>query len=157
MRIEKLTIKAQEALAAARDLADQRNHQEVTPEHLLFALLEQDQGVAGALLRKLGADPEAVSRKVEAVLEEQPQVRGATAEVYVGRRLKDMLDEATRQSQKFKDEYVSSEHLLLALSAKELGAASRVLTEAGVTHDALMRALAEVRSPTWPARASWTR
>jgi ATP-dependent Clp protease ATP-binding subunit ClpB len=145
MRVEKLTIKAQEALAAARDLADQRNHQEVSPEHLLFALLEQEQGVASALLRKLGADPEAVSRKVQATLEQQPQVRGATAEVYVGRRLKDMLDEATKQSQKFKDEYVSSEHLLLALAAKDLGAASRALSDAGVTYDALMRALAEVR------------
>src|SRR6185295_769330 len=130
MRLEKLTIKAQEALGAARDLADQRNHQEVTPEHLLFALLEQEQGVAGALLRKLGVDPEAVSHKVEAVLEQQPQVRGATAEVYVGRRLKDLLDEAGKQSEKFKDEYISSEHLLLALAAKELGAASRALAEA---------------------------
>ena len=145
MRLEKLTIKAQEALAAARDLADQRNHQEVTPEHVLFALLEQEQGVAGALLRKLGVDPETVSRKVEAALEQQPQVRGATADVYVGRRLKDMMDEATKQSQKFKDEYVSSEHLLLALAAKDLGAASRALEEAGVVYDALMRALAEVR------------
>jgi ATP-dependent Clp protease ATP-binding subunit ClpB len=145
MRLEKLTIKAQEALATARDLADQRNHQEVTPEHLLSALLSQEQGVTGALLRKLGVDPESVARKVDAVLEQQPQVRGATADVYVGRRLKDMLDEATKQSQKFKDEYVSSEHLLLALSAKDLGAASRALAEAGVVHDALMRALAEVR------------
>src|SRR5436190_3946512 len=140
MRLEKLTIKAQEALAAARDLADQRNHQEVTPEHVLQALLDQDQGVAGALLRKLGVEPEAVARKVDSLLEQMPQVRGATAEVYVGRRLKDLLDEATRQSQKFKDEYVSSEHLLLALANKELGPASRALAEAGVTADALMRA-----------------
>jgi ATP-dependent Clp protease ATP-binding subunit ClpB len=145
MRLEKLTIKAQEALAAARDLADQRNHQEVAPEHVLRALLGQDQGVSAALLRKLGADPDAVANKVDAALDQMPQVRGATAEVYVGRRLKDLLDEAGNQSQKFKDEYVSSEHLLLALVAKDLGAASRALTEAGVTKDALMRALAEVR------------
>src|SRR3954469_7950609 len=87
MRLEKLTIKAQEALAAARDLADQRNHQEVTPEHVLQALLAQDQGVATALLRKLGADPEAVASRTEAALDQMPQVRGATADVYVGRRL----------------------------------------------------------------------
>jgi ATP-dependent Clp protease ATP-binding subunit ClpB len=145
MRLDKLTIKAQEAVAAARDLADQRNHQEVTPEHVLHALLEQEQGVASALLRKLGVDPETVLHKVDAALEQMPQVRGATADVYVGRRLKDMMDEAAKQSQKFKDEYVSSEHLLLALVAKELGPASRALHEAGVVLDALMRALAEVR------------
>src|SRR5262245_39316431 len=117
MRLEKLTIKAQEALGAARDLADQRNHQEVTHEHLHLALLHQEERVAGALLRKLGVEPEAGSRKVEAALEQQPQVRGATADVYVARRLKDLLDEATKQSEKFKDEYISSEHLLLALVA----------------------------------------
>jgi ATP-dependent Clp protease ATP-binding subunit ClpB len=145
MRLEKLTIKAQEALAAARDLADQRNHQEVSPEHVLRALLDQEQGVAGALLRKLGVDPEAVARRVDALLDAQPQVRGATAEVYVGRRLKDLLDEAGRQSQEFKDEYVSSEHLLLAMVTADVGQVTRILKDAGVSKDALMRALAEVR------------
>jgi ATP-dependent Clp protease ATP-binding subunit ClpB len=145
MRLEKFTVKAQEALAAARDLASERNHQEVTPEHVLSALLAQEQGVVGALLAKLGADPEAIARRVEAVLTEQTQVRGATAEVYVGRRLKEFLDEATRQSQEFKDDYVSSEHLLLATVAKDFGAVSRVLTEAGVTRDGLLKALTEVR------------
>jgi ATP-dependent Clp protease ATP-binding subunit ClpB len=145
MRLEKLTIKAQEALATARDLADQRNHQEVTPEHVLRALLSQEQGVAGALLRKLGADPDALARRVDALLDAQPQVRGATADVYVGRRLKDLLDEATRQSQEFKDEYVSSEHLLLATVTADVGAATRALKDGGVTKDALLRALAEVR------------
>jgi ATP-dependent Clp protease ATP-binding subunit ClpB len=145
MRMEKLTIKAQEALATARDLADQRNHQEVTPEHVLRALLDQEQGVASALLRKLGVDPDVVRRKVDGALDQLPTVRGATAEVYVGRRLKDLLDEATSQSQKFKDDYVSSEHLLLAMASADMGAASRALREAGIEKDALMRALAEVR------------
>jgi ATP-dependent Clp protease ATP-binding subunit ClpB len=145
MRLEKFTVKAQEALAAARDQASERNHQEVTPEHVLHALLVQEQGVVSALLAKLGVDPESLARKVEAVLSEQPQVRGATAEVYVGRRLKEFIEEATRQSQEFKDDYVSSEHLLLALTTKDLGAASRVLADAGVTHDNLLKALTEVR------------
>jgi ATP-dependent Clp protease ATP-binding subunit ClpB len=143
--MDKLTIKAQEALGAARDLADQRNHQEVTPEHVLRALLDQEQGVSSALLRKLGIDPDEVKKKVDAALEQLPQVRGATAEVYVGRRLKDLLEEAARQSEKFKDEYVSSEHLLLAVVSADLGPASRALKEAGITKDALMKALAEVR------------
>ncbi len=145
MRLEKFTVKAQEALQSARDLASERNHQEVTPEHVLSALLSQEQGVVSALLLKLGSDPEAIARRVEAVLEQQAQVRGATADVYIGRRLKEHLEEATRQSQEFKDDYVSSEHLLLALVAKDFGPASRVLGEAGVTRDNLMKALAEVR------------
>ena len=145
MRLDKFTIKAQEALATARDLADQRAHQEVTPEHLLFALVGQEDGVVLAVLRKLGADAEAISRKVEAAIGRQPQVRGSTAENYVGRQLKDLLDEAARQSEEFKDEYVSSEHLLLAMLAKDVGDASRILREAGVRRDDVLKALFDVR------------
>ena len=145
MRLDKFTIKAQEALAAAHAAAEQRAHQEVTPEHLLRALLTQEEGVALAVLRKVGADPDGLLRKVDEVLAAEPQVRGATAEAYVGRRLKDLLDEAARQADEFKDEYVSSEHLLLALLSKDLGAASRVLREAGVDRDTVLKALAEVR------------
>jgi ATP-dependent Clp protease ATP-binding subunit ClpB len=145
MRLDKFTIKAQEALAAAQAEAEKHAHQEVTPEHVLRALLTQEEGVALAVLRKVGADPEGLLRKVDEALAAQPQVRGATAEAYVGRRMKDLLDEAARQSDEFKDEYVSSEHLLLALLSKDLGAASRVLREAGVDRDTVLKALAEVR------------
>jgi len=145
MRLDKFTIKAQEALAAARDLADQRAHQEVTPEHLLRTLVGQEEGVVLAVLRKLGADAEAIGRKADEALAKQPQVRGGSAEGFVGRRLKDLLDEATRQSEEFKDEYVSSEHLLLAMAAKDVGDASRILREAGVGRDDLLKALADVR------------
>jgi len=145
MRLDKFTIKAQEALAAAHAAAEQHANQEVTPEHVLRALLTQEEGVALAVLRKVGADPDALLQKVDEALAAQPQVRGATAEAYVGRRCKDLLDEAARQSDEFKDEYVSSEHLLLALLSKDLGAASRVLREAGVDRDTVLKALAEVR------------
>jgi len=145
MRLDKLTIKAQEALQAAHDLAEKRNQQEMTPEHLLLALLTQEQGVTGAILRKLGIDPEALATKVERTLDDLPQVRGSRAEVYVGNRLKDVIEDATRHSREFKDEYVSSEHILLALVDKDHGAASRVLREAGANKDVLLRALAEVR------------
>jgi len=121
MRLDKFTIKAQEALAAARDLADQRAHQEVTPEHLLRALVSQEDGVVLAVLRKLGSDAEAIGREVDEALDKQPQVRGSSADGFVGRRMKDLLEEATRQSVEFKDEYVSSEHLLLGMLAGEDG------------------------------------
>jgi ATP-dependent Clp protease ATP-binding subunit ClpB len=145
MRLDKFTIKAQEALQAAHDLAEQRHHQEMTPEHLLLALLQQEQGVVSAILRKLGIDPDALATRVERGLEELPEVRGSRADVYVGNRLKDVLEDATKQSKEFKDEYVSSEHILLALVDKDHGAASRALREAGANKDVLLRALAEVR------------
>jgi ATP-dependent Clp protease ATP-binding subunit ClpB len=145
MRLDKLTIKAQEAVAAARDIAEKRAHQELAPEHVLVALLQQEGGVSGALLRKLGADPEIILQGAERKLNEQPQVRGQTAELFIGRRFKDLVEEANRQATAFKDEYVSSEHFLLALVSKDLGAASSVLQEGGINRDALMKALAEVR------------
>ncbi len=145
MRFDKLTIKAQEAVAAARDLAEQRAHQEVTPEHLLSALVAQEEGVVLAVLRKLGADPDSIARRAEEAVAAHPQVRGSTADIFVGRRLKDLLDEAARQSEEFKDEYVSSEHLLLAMAAKDVGDASRILREAGVRRDDLLKALFDVR------------
>jgi ATP-dependent Clp protease ATP-binding subunit ClpB len=145
MRLDKLTIKAQEALQAAHQLASSRAHQELTPEHALAALLDQPDGIAGAILRKLGVDPAVVRQSVAEALDAQPQVSGAAADIYVGRRFNELVDQATRQSKEFKDEYVSSEHLLLALLAKDFGAASRALKDAGVRKDALMKALAEVR------------
>ncbi len=145
MRLDKLTIKAQEALKAAHDLAEQRSHQELTPEHALAALLAQDEGVASAILSKIGADVDRIEAELQKAIDDLPQVRGSSADIYFGRRFKEFVEEATKQSQAFKDDYVSSEHLLLALAAKDFGAASRVLKASGVTIDALMKALAEVR------------
>jgi ATP-dependent Clp protease ATP-binding subunit ClpB len=145
MRLDKLTIKAQEALQAAHELAASRAHQELTPEHVLAALLDQSDGITGAILRKLGVDPAMVRQSVAQALDAQPQVSGAASDIYLGRRLKDLIDEATKQSKEFKDEYVSSEHLLLALVSKDFGAPSRALKDAGVRKDALLKALAEVR------------
>jgi ATP-dependent Clp protease ATP-binding subunit ClpB len=145
MRFDKLTIKAQEALQAAHELAASRAHQELTPEHVLAALLDQADGITGAILRKLGADPPTVRKSVAEALDAQPQVSGGAGDIYLGKRLKDLVEQATKQSKEFKDEYVSSEHLLLALLSKDFGAASRALKDAGVRKDALMKALAEVR------------
>jgi ATP-dependent Clp protease ATP-binding subunit ClpB len=145
MRLDKLTIKAREAVQAAHELAGSRGHQELTPEHLLLSLLDQQDGVTGALLRKVGIDAAQVRQAGQTALDAQPQVRGSSADIYVGKRLTDLFEEATKQSKEFKDEYVSSEHLLLALVAKDFGAASRALKDAGVRKDALLKALAEVR------------
>src|SRR5450432_308295 len=145
MKLDKLTTKTQEALQQAQALAERRGHQELTPEHLLSALLTQEQGVVSALLRKVGVDLAMVQSRVDAALDAQPQVRGSTADIYLGRRLNDLLEDATRQSKELKDEYVSSEHILLALLGKDHGAASRALKDSGLRRDELLKALAEVR------------
>src|SRR5438105_4284857 len=80
MRLDKMTVKAQEALRAGHDLAEQRNHQEFTPEHVLSALLTQEQGITDALLKKMGVQVEAIQRANDAALNDQPQVKGAAAE-----------------------------------------------------------------------------
>jgi ATP-dependent Clp protease ATP-binding subunit ClpB len=145
MRLEKLTIKAQEALAAAQDLTETRGHQEATPLHLLAALVAQEDGVVRAVLRKTGIDPEGVAHKLDEALDQRPKVKGATADVYFGRALKDLFDEAGKQSEEFKDDYVASEHLLLAAISKDLGEVTTILREAGVNRDAILKALADVR------------
>ena len=98
-----------------------RAHQELTPEHVLAALLDQQDGITGALLRKLGVDPAhgpAVGRRARWTRSRRSAA--SSADIYVGRRLKDLIEEATKQSKEFKDEYVSSEHLLLALAGQGL-------------------------------------
>jgi ATP-dependent Clp protease ATP-binding subunit ClpB len=145
MRLDKLTTKAQEALQQAHALAESRAHQEITPEHVLATLLTQEQGVVPALLRKLGSEPGMIGQRVDAALDAMPQVRGGSADIYVGRRLKSLLEDAGKESQALKDEYISSEHLLLALADKNHGAAGAALREAGVRKEDILKALTEVR------------
>ena len=144
MRLDKLTIKAQEAIQAAQSLADQHEHQAVEPEHLLAALLQQREGVVAPILGKLGARADAVQRQVEAELARIPKVRGGTGQ-YLGERLRTCLDRAQQEAERLKDEYVSTEHLLIALAQDRDGTAGRALTAAGVTPDAIYKALVEVR------------
>jgi ATP-dependent Clp protease ATP-binding subunit ClpB len=120
MRMDKFTVKAQEALQAAQSLADQHGHQAIEPEHLLRVLLEQREGVVGPVLAKLGARPEAILREMNATLERAPKVRGASGQ-YLGERTRQALERAQAEAQRLRDEYVSTEHLLLALAQERDG------------------------------------
>src|SRR5213592_2576101 len=144
MRLDKLTIKAQEALQAAQALADQQSHQAMEPEHLLAALLEQREGIVGPVLAKLGARPDAIQQALRAELAKLPAVRGGSGQ-YLGERTRLALERAQAEAQRLKDEYVSTEHLLIALAHDRDGAAGRVLAQNGVTAEAVYKALAEVR------------
>jgi ATP-dependent Clp protease ATP-binding subunit ClpB len=143
-RADKLTLKAQEALQAAVALADSESHQQVEPEHLLVALLRESEGVVGPVLGKLGARPDALRREAEAEVRRLPKVTGGGGP-YVGPRLKAALDTAWTEAERLRDEYCSTEHLLVALAQDKDGAAGRLLRQAGVTPDAIYRALVEIR------------
>ncbi|HSM92444.1 MAG TPA: ATP-dependent chaperone ClpB [Anaeromyxobacteraceae bacterium] len=142
MRDEKLTLKAQEALQAAQTQARRRDHQAVDAEHLLLALLEQEDGVAGPLLEKIGAPPSGVVARVEDELRSVPRVAGG--EPYAGHRLMKLLDQAEQEAKRLKDEYVSTEHLLIA-AAREKGGAGEALRAAGATPERISAALKELR------------
>ena len=145
MRLDKLTVKAQEAIQAAQSLADQGSHQAIEPEHLLLALLQQQEGVVGPLLAKLGARPEALVRQVQAETDKLPTVRGGGGHQYASQRFEGLINRAREEAERLKDEYVSTEHLLIAIAQEKGGASSRILAAAGVTPEAIYRSLVEVR------------
>jgi ATP-dependent Clp protease ATP-binding subunit ClpB len=145
MRFDQLTIKAQEAIAEAQRDARARGNAELTGEHLLAALLSQSEGVVVPILQKLGVEPGALARSIEAELARRPRVGGASADAAPSRELTRVFDRAFEIAHEFGDEYVSTEHLLVALSEPDAGEASRLLTKAGAKKDSLLKALKEVR------------
>ncbi|HXE76492.1 MAG TPA: ATP-dependent chaperone ClpB [Candidatus Xenobia bacterium] len=144
IRFDKLTVKAQQALADAQERAAQLNHQELTGLHLLSALLAQQDGIVPPLLAKLGVRPESVALEVDRELASLPKVQG-NIQVYLGPGLEEVLRQAFQQADSFKDDYVSTEHLLLGLVEHKGQPAQRILLRHGVTRDAILRALAAVR------------
>src|SRR5947207_4719280 len=145
MDVNKLTLKSQQALQDAQQLARERNHQLVEPAHLLFVLLSDPEGVVYPTLQKLGQSPRALRDRAEEILDRIPKVYGAGGqELCISVPLRSALDRAFAEAERLTDEYVSTEHLFLALLD---GAAdvSALLADAGVTRDAVLAALADVR------------
>ena len=146
MAIEKLTTKSQEALRAATEIAHQRSHQELDGDHLLLALLQQPDGLVLPLLQKLGASPERLTAETEKELGRRPQVKGTSSmDVYLGNTLKQVLDAAQGEAKKLKDDYVSTEHLLLGLVASGDERLRQRLAASGLKRDAILQALVELR------------
>jgi len=145
MRLDKLTIKAQEALEAAQGVADEASAAGVEPEHLLKALLDQADGIVRPIVGKVGANPSELDAAVSETIAVAPKVSGAV--LGVGPRLNTVLNDAFKAAEKMKDAYVSTEHLLLALAADK-GEAGRILERAGATSARLTAALEELRRGT---------
>jgi ATP-dependent Clp protease ATP-binding subunit ClpB len=147
MNVERMTQRVQEALDQAYQRALREHHTQTTVEHVLAALLEQENGIVPAVLHHAGADPRAIARGIDAELGRQPRATGPGADaahVTIAPELSRLLAKADGEAKSLKDDYVSVEHLLLAMTAGKTGA-SRVLADAGVTRDKLMTALREVR------------
>jgi ATP-dependent Clp protease ATP-binding subunit ClpB len=147
MDINRLTQKAQEALGAAQSKAARYGHQQVDVEHLLSALLDQENGLAASILSKSGVNVDAFKRRIEQELERMPHVSGGGGgadQIYITGRLNRVLAQAEEEAKKIKDEYVSVEHLLLAM-IDDSGTAGRVLKEFGITREKLSSGLKEIR------------
>src|SRR5687767_6535281 len=147
MDINRLTQKSQEALGAAQSKAARYGHQQVDVEHLLSTLLDQENGLASSILSKSGVNVEAFKRRVEQELERMPRVSGGGGgadQIYITGRLNRVLAQAEEEAKKIKDEYVSVEHLLLAMT-DDSGTAGRVLKEFGINREKLSSALKEIR------------
>src|SRR3954449_12722659 len=147
MQADRFTIKSQEALQAAVAVAAARHHTEVQPEHLLVALLEQPESVVGPVLRKLGARPETIRGELNQALDQLPTITAGAKEPSTSRELMDVLRLAEREAGKLRDEYISTEHLLLALANAQGGEAAKSLNRNGATHKALETAIEQVRGP----------
>src|SRR6266581_1854599 len=142
MRLDQFTVKAQEALASAQTDAEKNDHPEVTPEHLLKALLTQEGGVVPSALGKMGANTGGLAADLDRVLSSLPRTQGAAT--HVSPKLDAVLKAALREAEALKDQYVSTEHLLLSLLDAKTGA-SEALKRHGVTRDALLQVLREIR------------
>jgi ATP-dependent Clp protease ATP-binding subunit ClpB len=144
MRLDKLTIKAQEALAEAMGVASDAGHPEIFGAHLLAALLEQEQGAVGSIIQRIGGQPTAVAAEARRALEGLARVTGG-GQPGLGREGQAILDAGWKIAQGLKDEYLSTEHVLLGIIEEGKGRAAEVLKRHGVTKDAVMKALKEIR------------
>jgi len=144
LRYDKLTVKAQEALQAAQDLAAKRSQQQIEPLHLLAALVAQRDGVVPPLLSRLGVRPESLEAEIETQLSRLPKVSGVSQQ-HLSTVSNEVLEAAFEEAEKFKDEYVSAEHILLAIAARAKDPAGQLLSRHGASREAILQALATVR------------
>jgi ATP-dependent Clp protease ATP-binding subunit ClpB len=145
MRLDRFTIKAQESMAAAQRIASEATNQEVTPEHLAAALLDQEEGVVVPIVKKVGGNPEVIRREIAEDIRRLPKVYGAAeAGGYLSQALKKAVDTAFREMERLKDEFLSTEHLLVGVIDTDCRA-SEILVRNGVTKDSVYKALVEIR------------
>ncbi|MEJ2047042.1 MAG: Clp protease N-terminal domain-containing protein, partial [Dehalococcoidia bacterium] len=145
MRQDKFTEQAQEALALSQEIVRQYHHSQWDVEHILLALLRQERGLVGEILSELGIDVEAMRRQVEKILEKSPMVTYETEQIYATPRVAQLITKAGEEADRLKDEFIGTEHLLVAMAAEEKGEAAGVLHRLGIDQEKVYRALQKLR------------
>jgi ATP-dependent Clp protease ATP-binding subunit ClpB len=146
MRFDKFTIKSQELIQNAQSLASQHHNQQIEPEHLFGAMLGEQEGITRSLLRKLGVSADDVAQELSITIDKFPKISGGTVgDTYISVRTKGVLDAAFAESAKMKDQYVSIEHILLAISDEKNGEAAKILTRYGITRESILKVLMDIR------------
>jgi ATP-dependent Clp protease ATP-binding subunit ClpB len=146
MRFDKFTIKSQELIQNAQSLASAHNNQQIEPEHLLSTMLKEPEGIARAILNKLGVSTNDVSRELSNVIDKLPKVSGgAVSDAYISPRSKSVLDAAFAEAAKMKDQYVSIEHILISISDEKKGEAANILKAKGITRESILKVLMDIR------------
>src|SRR5262249_5541474 len=143
MNLNNFTNKAQEAVVAAQTLAQEYNHTEIEPAHLMLALLRQIEGVVPQVIAKIGTRPTLITTELEKMLQGKPQVYGSGVEINLQRATVDVLSRAEREAKKMKDDFVSTEHILLALTEDKV--IGELLLRHGIDHDSALKALMTIR------------
>ena len=145
IRWDKFTVKAQEAVQRGSQLASEHGNPELQPLHLLAALLEDKEGIVPPILEKIGIGSQSVLNSVYGEIEKLPKISGEAAQATLSNETNKLLDQAFKEASNFKDEYVSTEHLLLAITHLKRDKAQQILAQAGATYDAILKALTVVR------------
>ena len=145
MRFDRFTIKAQEALETAQNLATDSQNPELSVEHLMLALIKQTDGIVTPIFQKLGIDLAGITSAIETAVEKMPKVQGATSELRMAHALQAVLDVGFKEATALKDAYVSTEHLLIACAEAKQTEVGKILREAGVTKDKILKALVDIR------------
>jgi len=145
MRFDKFTLKVQEALQEAQSYAGSLGHQAIEPEHLLVCFLRQQDGIVSSIINKLSVSPRQIEQELVRFLEKQPRVEGTAGQVYLSGRLNKIFDKALTEAAQLKDEYVSAEHVFVAISEEKAGEAAKILRKAGITKDSIFKVLVEIR------------
>ena len=144
MQIDKFTIKAQEAISRAQNIASEYGHQNIDDFHLMAALLEQKDGIVLPVLQKLGVNIGEFKDKIKDLIKKNPKVTGQSAQVYISQQLNDVLNSSFKEAERLRDEYVSTEHILISM-AQSTGKVGQLLKELEVTKDRIYKVLVDVR------------
>jgi len=144
MRFDKFTIKSQELIQNTQTLASKYNNQQIEPEHLLYAMLAEPEGIARSIFHKLGVSPERISAEILEAIENMPKVSGAH-DAYLSNRTKNLFEASFAEAATMKDEYVSCEHILLAIINEKAGEAGKILSRYRISREAVLKVLVDIR------------